>query len=116
MNLLNSHRSATLLTRLVGALVVLLMTSALPASARDLPKSSAQRVGMSSERLSAIKDLSESYVADKKVPGMITMIARRGKIVQFEATGVRGAKDDRPLAKDDLFRIYSMTKPIVSVA
>jgi len=103
-------------TLFTASLLGLLIAAGLPAFARDLTKTTPERVGMSSDRLEQIKKLSESYVADSKVPGMVTMIARNGKTVHFEATGTRGLNDDRPLTTDALFRIYSMTKPIASVA
>jgi CubicO group peptidase (beta-lactamase class C family) len=89
---------------------------AMPATARDLPASKAERVGMSSERLQRIDALAERYISEGRVPGMVTMVSRRGKIVHFEAHGNRGLADDTPMQKDDLFRIYSMTKPITAVA
>lgn len=93
----------------------LLCVSAL-VQAKDVASSKASREGMSSERLERITTLAEKYVADQRVPGMITMVARNGKIVHFEATGQRGLNDKRPLEKDALFRIYSMSKPITAVA
>lgn len=48
--------------------------------------------------------------------GTVTLIARHGKIVHFEAAGARGIEDDRPMERDALFRIFSMTKPITTVA
>jgi len=87
-----------------------------PTLARDVPSTKAEREGLSSERLEQITALAERYVADKRVPGMITMVARNGKVVHFEATGARGLEDTRPLETDALFRIYSMSKPITSVA
>lgn len=86
------------------------------ASARDLPASKAEKVGMSSERLQRIDALAQRYISDGRVPGMVTMVSRRGKIVHFEAHGQRGIADPAPMQKDDLFRIYSMTKPITAVA
>jgi len=86
------------------------------AFARDVPSAKPEREGLSSERLNQIKSLAQSYVDEKRVPGMITMVARNGKVVHFEATGQRGLADTRPLEKDALFRIYSMSKPITAVA
>ncbi|MEO2175594.1 MAG: serine hydrolase domain-containing protein [bacterium] len=84
--------------------------------AREMPNVKAERQGMSAERLERITEMTQSYVDDKKLAGIITMVARRGKIVHFEAVGQRGADDKTPLKKDDLFRIYSMTKPITAAA
>ena len=72
--------------------------------------------GFSSERLERIGNLSQRYIEEKKIAGMVNLVARNGKIVYFDAKGYRGLDDPRPLQKDSLFRIYSMTKPITSVA
>ena len=113
-----SNKTANTLAAICVVLGTLLASTApiAPALARDVPSTKPEREGLSSERLEQIKSLAERYVADKRVPGMITMVARNGKIVHFEATGQRGLKDTRPLQKDDLFRIYSMSKPITAVA
>ena len=84
--------------------------------AADLMDGMPDDVGMSAERLERITAMTQRYVDEKKLAGVATLVARRGKIVHFEAVGQRGAEDDRPLAKDALFRIYSMTKPITAVA
>tara|TARA_B100002019_G_scaffold289841_1_gene306297 strand:+ start:109 stop:1407 length:1299 start_codon:yes stop_codon:yes gene_type:complete len=84
--------------------------------ADNIGTSTPERMGMSSERLDRVTDISRGYVEEGKLAGAITMINRGGKIVHFEVVGNRGADDPRPLEKDDLFRIYSMTKPITAVA
>ncbi|MEM1231313.1 MAG: serine hydrolase domain-containing protein [Pseudomonadota bacterium] len=111
-------RSAPRLIQATLCVAPLLFALVLPgaALARDLPSSKPERVGMSSDRLARIDALAERYVSDGRVPGIVTMVARKGQIVHFKAHGARGFDDDRPLAKDDLFRIYSMTKPITAVA
>ncbi len=86
------------------------------AQAATLPVVKAEREGMSSERLARITEITQGYVDDGKLAGVITMVARRGRIVHFEAVGARGVDDARPLEKDHLFRIYSMTKPITAAA
>lgn len=86
------------------------------AEAKPLPTVKAEREGMSEQRLNRITDITQLYVDEGKLAGVITMVARRGKIVHFEAVGQRGADDATPLKKDDLFRIYSMTKPITATA
>lgn len=95
---------------------VLAMMCATILSAAEIPHVRAEREGMSAERLGRITDLSQRYVDEGKLAGMLTMVARGGKIVHFEAVGHRGVDDPRPLTKDALFRIYSMTKPIAAVA
>ena len=86
------------------------------AAARDLPVTPPERVGMSAERLDRITEITRRYVDDGKLAGAITLVARHGKLVYFETQGVRGADDPTPLRPDDLFRIYSMSKPITAVA
>lgn len=84
--------------------------------AADLAESRPERVGMSSDRLQRISDVARQYIDAGQVTGMVTMVARKGRVVHFEAAGQRGDNDPTPMAKDDLFRIYSMTKPITAVA
>ena len=60
--------------------------------------------------------LGDRYIENKQVAGMVNLVMRNGKVVHYQAHGAKGASDDRPLEKDDLFRIYSMTKPITAVA
>lgn len=82
----------------------------------QLPTVLPEEEGMSSERLNRITELSQQYVDSSRVAGIVTMIARNGKIVYFDATGSRSMDDATPVKKDDLFRIYSMTKPITAIA
>jgi CubicO group peptidase (beta-lactamase class C family) len=99
-----------------GILMLVLALFASQAFARALPTANPERVGMSSERLDRITEMTQRYVDEGKLAGVITMVARDGKLVHFEAVGNKGADDERPLEKDDLFRIYSMTKPITAAA
>ena len=75
-----------------------------------------ENLGMSSERLERITDISKAYLNDYNIPGIVTIVSRKGEIVYYKAFGKRGIQDETPLAKDDLFRIYSMTKPVTAVA
>ena len=101
----------------VPSLVVLLSLSAALAFANGpLPMVSPESQGFSPERLERVRQVAERYVDEGKVAGLITMVARRGEVVQFEAVGTRGVGDERPLEKDALFRIYSMSKPITAAA
>ncbi|MEM8499165.1 MAG: serine hydrolase domain-containing protein [Pseudomonadota bacterium] len=92
------------------------MLSASFSSADVLPAVSPDELGVSADRLQRVSAMAARYVEEAKVPGMLTMVARQGKLVHFEVTGQKGLDDPRPLAKDDLFRIYSMTKPITAIA
>ena len=82
----------------------------------DLVEGAPDSVGMSKERLDRVTAMSQGYVDEGKLAGVVTLVARKGTIAHFEAVGRRGAEDERPLTKDALFRIFSMTKPITAVA
>lgn len=75
-----------------------------------------EEVGMSSERLSRIRVGMQRYVDRGLVPGVVTLVARRGRVVHFDAIGYRDAEARAPMTTDTIFRIASMTKPIASVA
>lgn len=85
-------------------------------AATGLVEASPADAGMSAERLDRITATTQRYVDEGKLAGVVTLVARDGKIVHFEAVGQRGADDDRPMTKDALFRIFSMSKPITAVA
>ena len=86
------------------------------AQAERLVVAAPAEAGMSAERLGRITAMSQRYVDARQLAGVVTLVARDGKIVHFEAVGQRGVDDPTPLRKDDLFRIYSMSKPITAVA
>lgn len=73
-------------------------------------------VGMSRERLGRLTDLFAADIERGRIPGVVTLIARHGRVVHFKAQGRRAPDRDETMELDAIFRIYSMTKPIVSVA
>ncbi len=73
-------------------------------------------VGLSTERLSRIDKVMEMHVAEQKIAGGVTLLARHGKIAHLEAYGMSDVEAGQPMTPDTLFRIASMTKPITSVA
>jgi CubicO group peptidase (beta-lactamase class C family) len=74
-------------------------------------------VGLSSERLARIDvHLRRRYVDPGKIPGALTVVARHGKVAFRSAIGLRDREREQPMTEDTIFRIYSMTKPITSVA
>lgn len=97
-------------------LFIIAFALAAPVFAEELPTAKPERVGMSAERLERITEIAQGYVDEGKLAGVTTLVARHGKLVYFETVGSRGAADSRPLEKDALFRIYSMSKPITVVA
>jgi CubicO group peptidase (beta-lactamase class C family) len=98
------------------ALLAIVCLFSATAYADDLRRTKAEKVGMSSVRLERLEDLNQRYVDEGKLAGVMTMVARHGKIVHVSAAGTYGVDNDKPLAEDTLFRIYSMSKPITAVA
>ena len=76
----------------------------------------AEDVGMSAERLARVKAAMQRYVDRGEVPGVVTLIARRGRVVHFESIGYRDVESRVPMTPDTIFRLASMTKPIVAAA
>lgn len=76
----------------------------------------AEDVGMSGARLGRVNEYLEREVAENKLPGMITLAQRRGKLVHHSLHGLMDIEAGQPMEADALFRIYSMTKPVVSLA
>ncbi len=85
-------------------------------SAEEIPQAEPSAVGLSAEKLSEIRPAMQRYVDEGKLPGVVTLLARRGKIAHFEAVGYMDVEAKRPMRRDAIFRIYSMSKPITSVA
>jgi CubicO group peptidase (beta-lactamase class C family) len=81
-----------------------------------LPTAKPEQVGMSSERLARIRTAMQRYVDRGLVPGVVMLVARRGRVVNFDAIGYRDVESKAPMTTDTIFRIASMTKPIASVA
>src|SRR5665213_2444295 len=81
-----------------------------------LPTALPTEVGLSAQRLDRLRLVLQSEIDRKRLPGAVALIARRGRVVLFEALGQQDPAAGTPMARDSLFRIYSMTKPVVSAA
>jgi CubicO group peptidase (beta-lactamase class C family) len=75
-----------------------------------------ESLGLSSERLERVADLMQGEIDADVFSGSVTLIARNGQIAYFEAQGDMDLESGRPMPKDAVFRIMSMTKPVVAVA
>jgi len=74
-------------------------------------------VGLSGKRLTRIeKHLQDRYLIPKKIAGALTLVARRGKVAYLSPAGMMDVEREKPMTEDTIFRIYSMTKPIATVA
>ena len=72
-------------------------------------------VGLSAERLERISSVTRGFIDNQQLAGAVTLVARRGKVAHFDAYGMMDIEADKPMQKDTIFRIYSMTKPIAAV-
>jgi len=100
----------------VRALIfVVTVAFALPALAADpLPRATPESVGMSSERLARIGTALRADIDKGRIPGAVVAIARKGKLVYFEAFGYLDKAAGTPMTTDAIFNIASMTKPMVT--
>jgi CubicO group peptidase (beta-lactamase class C family) len=97
--------------------VVAALALAAPAMAQGIPKAqSPEEVGFVASRLKRLSDRIEEGVKKNELPGAVVLIARNGRIVIFDAFGFRDKEAKAPMKTDTIFRIASMTKPIVTVA
>jgi CubicO group peptidase (beta-lactamase class C family) len=98
------------------AFTVTTVCSAALLQAQALPSASPESVGMSAQRLGRISEAFKQEIDKGNLPGVVVMVARKGRLVYSDAVGFQNKETGKPLSKDAIFRIYSMTKPLVSVA
>jgi CubicO group peptidase (beta-lactamase class C family) len=108
MNMRNSLKAFALFVIFAGVLAGPL--TAATSTARP------EEVGLSSDRLKRVGELMQREIAAKKFAGAVTLVARNGRIAHFETHGVMDLDSKKPMQKDAIFRIMSMTKPIVGTA
>ena len=82
----------------------------------DLTVNKPESVGFSSERLERLHALMQQVVDQKQIAGIVTILARHGKVVDYRTYGQRDMAAGAPMTKDVIFRDYSMTKPVTGVA
>lgn len=97
------------------AILLCLSTVAL-AQAQSLPSAKPEQVGLSTERLNKVTAMLKADVEKGVIPGAILLVARHGKIAWFDTVGTCNPETKAPMTRDSIFRIYSMSKPITSVA
>jgi CubicO group peptidase (beta-lactamase class C family) len=101
---------------LVLVLAVLALAPVAAENGRDLAKASPESVGVSAERLKRLDAGLQRFIDEGRLAGVTTLLARRGKIINFNAYGKKDVRAADPVQRDSIFRIYSMTKPISAVA
>jgi CubicO group peptidase (beta-lactamase class C family) len=80
------------------------------------PTGKPEEVGLSSERLKRVAELVQRHITAGSFTGAVTLVARNGRIAYHEAQGVMDLETKKPMVKDGIFRIMSMTKPVIGVA
>jgi CubicO group peptidase (beta-lactamase class C family) len=107
-----TRRAATGLSAAV-LLVCLAMAWPLTAAA---PMSTPEEIGLSGERLKRVAELVQRHIAAGSFSGAVTLVARNGRIGYYEAQGLMDLEAKKPMVKDGIFRIMSMTKPVIGVS
>lgn len=92
------------------------VSGAVSAGELGLPQGDPAQEGMSAEKLAAIPQQLGTFIDQGKLPGFVTVVARNGKVVHFEAFGKMDVERDKPMQRDTIFRMYSMTKPVTGAA
>jgi len=82
----------------------------------ELPTATPEQVGLSAEKLQDARAAMQKLVDEKRIAGGVFAVARRGKVVQFETCGMMDIEAGEPMKRDTIFRFYSMSKPITSIA
>jgi CubicO group peptidase (beta-lactamase class C family) len=86
------------------------------AASKPLSTVKPEKVGMSSERLARINEMMQRHIDAGVITGGVTVVARRGSVVHFEAHGLRDLESKAPMTKDAIFRMASSSKPVTGVA
>jgi CubicO group peptidase (beta-lactamase class C family) len=94
-------------------LIVLIVVSAISVLAQTAKP---EQVELSSERLRRLHELIDRRIESRDISGAVTLVARKGQIAYFDAQGLMDVETNKPMTKDAIFRIASMTKPVVGVA
>ena len=81
-----------------------------------LPHAQPADVGLCPQRTQRLMDVLRREVASGRLPGAVALVARHGQVALFDSVGVQDPASGTPMRSDSIFRIYSMTKPVVSVA
>ena len=105
-----------LIRHLPAALILLLFALATPVYPQGLASAKPESVGISSQRLNRISTAMQKAVDEQKIPGIVTLVARRGKVVHLESYGQLDREKRTAMPRDAIFRIASMSKAVTSVA
>lgn len=101
----------------LGVCVFIVLTgTAVAQDTVHVPTAAPAEVGLSPERLQVLSDYFETGVAEGRFPGAVVLVSRGGKVAFHEAFGLRDPATEAPMKTDAIFRLYSMTKPLLAAA
>ena len=106
----------TIPAKMMVRTAVLAGLAVLPLVAASLPPAKPEDIGFSAERLQRIHETVQRHIHAHDISGAVTVVARRNRVAHFEAQGLMDLNSGKPMAKDSLFWIASMSKPITGVA
>jgi CubicO group peptidase (beta-lactamase class C family) len=101
-------------TKLCALIAICSLTAAVRAG--ELPQASPAEVGLSAETLDKARDVVQDMIDKQKTAGAVVLVARHGKVARVDSVGKMNVSTGEPMRPEAIFRIYSMTKPITSVA
>jgi CubicO group peptidase (beta-lactamase class C family) len=114
------RRATVSMAALVKIVLMILVASPLfaprAAASDDVPRAKPEEVGVSTERLHRIDEVIRRHIDNRRIAGAVTLVARKGRVIHFEAQGLMDLESKRPMARDTLFRMASSTKPVTGVA
>jgi CubicO group peptidase (beta-lactamase class C family) len=96
--------------------IAIMTTVAVTAADQPVELAKPEEVGFSTERLERIDAAMQRYVDAGSLPGAVTLVARRGRVVHFGTVGSRNVATGEPMTRDTIFRLYSQSKPVTAVA
>jgi CubicO group peptidase (beta-lactamase class C family) len=98
------------------AFLLSVIVAAVPALAASIQTAKPEQTGFSTERLARIHEMVQRHMDAHDISGAVTLVARNGKVAHFEAHGLADIESQKPMSKDSLFWIMSMTKPVVGTS
>jgi CubicO group peptidase (beta-lactamase class C family) len=102
--------------RRIRPLSIAFLIAAFSLTAASLPSSKPEDVGLSSERLQRIHALVQRHMDLGDITGAVILVARKGQVAFVEAQGTMDVETKKPMTRDSVFRMASMTKPVIGTA
>ena len=94
--------------------IFVLAAAGLPAA--SIPVTRPEEAGLSGERLKRVHEAVQRHIEQRNIAGAVTLVSRKGRLAHLEAQGSMNLEAKKPMARDSIFRIFSMTKPVIGVA